>query len=1132
MLREKKYSNLILVLAILLCMVFSLIIIIPTIASLVTRTSSVFPSFASSTGQTNISVDNSATSLPIDFSYGEHERNISFTYSSNYDIDVKIVLTLQYTDETLTTKNVILNFANRDEWFVGHSLNADGSEKEYEYVLYHLGALPASNNQKITVLTGVTFYDNTTLDESDYLGQKLKIDMSVDYCNSDNSLSYFASDINSNINSITTQMANINSVSYQYINSTFTNYSDTAIKEWYSYTTTIRNSFSSKRLMTSTYVSDNTRINDNTRQVLSTYLNIDNPMKYANENNLKYLSDTNIIENNNIVGNVSSGITIVADDGSGIQNEIASKRYYAGIGLLVVPTYESVDIDVTITPLLYYVNPNDSEDKGSIQPLSVDDISFEIDDNFIDTSAGVGYKYSSNKAFDKATYVTLIKSINIDNIAIDDLFETYVNSYLYISIQVTIKNAVNSVKMTSDNLKVYNSTDYQGALYMFSSMSGEYYYIDNSNSSNKNVTDYVYVSDYYGQVNSVTYTENAGLKFIPSLTKFYFYPLSSGGYVKFKGRYYYVGSSNSLTLSSGQVVDISGLDRYTWQFEENESYDCCVIYANANNDGTVDNFVYINLDSLTHFKRSTGLYVADNFGSYARVGNNYYMACNRQGILYREIEETDELINSYIYYNNNWVSYSSLLDAGTTGTSTTKYSLQTSYRDSLQSGQDYYFNTLQDIDVSLQNDEDVGVTVQFKIIPSIQSNLIYYFSKDYSFTYSSTTNKTSNTGYGLNINSADAQNTTFTAYIPAKSKINVLNGISFVEENTTLSDIYVSLDVEIVNVTKDSNYVSTNANTTKGLSAEIITSVKDTDIQTATSGGDYPYFVAIKNNTEQIATSVNLNIEIPMISYTSGLITCYNNLGIIEDAIYTFTTDTKYYQSVNDSSTNQQRSNYLTISLNFDNLNLKPNETFVALTGIKVASSLNTLNLKASGIFAQVSYLEGKVDSDTDLSVLGNTIITSENQSVNINLFILNQTSKDYDLMISITPVIVQNNNIETELNNVTYTSNNKWFNQFGSNNFYYKSILRAGQNSSIVTNIVLPENAVGYDKIILLNVSVDYIEHSQANSIDSYYDINNDNRILWLQGEPNSEVLAWAEIMKQKFTVYKNYEDLINNLG
>ncbi len=103
---------------------------------------------------------NDTKTSPIPFGSGAHNYEVAIQYSYSYDIDVRIKYSLSWSDG-LDTHNVILNYANRDNFMV---------DDTYIYVRDTIDA----GTGKLTIFTGVDFTDTNDLN---YVGAYLTINI-------------------------------------------------------------------------------------------------------------------------------------------------------------------------------------------------------------------------------------------------------------------------------------------------------------------------------------------------------------------------------------------------------------------------------------------------------------------------------------------------------------------------------------------------------------------------------------------------------------------------------------------------------------------------------------------------------------------------------------------------------------------------------------------------------------------------------------------------------------------------------------------------------------------------------------------------------------------------------------------
>lgn len=123
----------------------------------------------------NVVVVNDTTNNPIPYGTSGKNTNLSLLCSVDFDFDVRIKYHLAWSDSSLSTDNVVLDFVDRDNWLVDEN--------------YIFSANPITNcNQTTktkTVLNHITFTDTNN---ADYVGKTLKIIIdSVDFAYSNSS---------------------------------------------------------------------------------------------------------------------------------------------------------------------------------------------------------------------------------------------------------------------------------------------------------------------------------------------------------------------------------------------------------------------------------------------------------------------------------------------------------------------------------------------------------------------------------------------------------------------------------------------------------------------------------------------------------------------------------------------------------------------------------------------------------------------------------------------------------------------------------------------------------------------------------------------------------------------------------
>lgn len=117
----------------------------------------------------DIVVNNSTTLVPIPYTNGTVNREISFDYGFSEPMDIAIVYSMSYTDGT-AVNNVRLNIVDRDNYIQDvPTVNSLNSVTQYNGLsatgtLYYTSMLEGSGNQKI--FSGVTFYEGNSQVES------------------------------------------------------------------------------------------------------------------------------------------------------------------------------------------------------------------------------------------------------------------------------------------------------------------------------------------------------------------------------------------------------------------------------------------------------------------------------------------------------------------------------------------------------------------------------------------------------------------------------------------------------------------------------------------------------------------------------------------------------------------------------------------------------------------------------------------------------------------------------------------------------------------------------------------------------------------------------------------------------
>lgn len=118
-----------------------------------------------------IEVVNDTILNPIPFGVAANNHEISVQYSVGYDFDVRLSYSLSWSDEDLSTDNVILHFADRDKFIV---------DEQYIYYANHTAGAPSgipAGSGKLSVIVGVDFVDT---EDFAYNGQNLTIDVQAE----------------------------------------------------------------------------------------------------------------------------------------------------------------------------------------------------------------------------------------------------------------------------------------------------------------------------------------------------------------------------------------------------------------------------------------------------------------------------------------------------------------------------------------------------------------------------------------------------------------------------------------------------------------------------------------------------------------------------------------------------------------------------------------------------------------------------------------------------------------------------------------------------------------------------------------------------------------------------------------
>ncbi len=107
----------------------------------------------------NYTIINDSLTSPIPYGTGAHNSEVVLQYSYSYSVDVRIKYSLSWSNG-LSTENVILNYANRDNFMV---------DSEYIFVRDSI-----TGTGQLTIFTGVDF---TLDDDFDYVGASLTINI-------------------------------------------------------------------------------------------------------------------------------------------------------------------------------------------------------------------------------------------------------------------------------------------------------------------------------------------------------------------------------------------------------------------------------------------------------------------------------------------------------------------------------------------------------------------------------------------------------------------------------------------------------------------------------------------------------------------------------------------------------------------------------------------------------------------------------------------------------------------------------------------------------------------------------------------------------------------------------------------
>ena len=159
--RAKTRKNLMIILNLLLGLVFALSVGYTFANEMLNLLvgSDVYSTTAYATNQ-QYAIINDTIDNPILFSSGEHNQEVKIKYSFGYDFDIRIKYSLEWTGaQNSDTNNVILHFANRDDYIV---------DNEY---IYYKDSIPAGNGD-LSIFTGVDFVD---VNDESYIGASLKI---------------------------------------------------------------------------------------------------------------------------------------------------------------------------------------------------------------------------------------------------------------------------------------------------------------------------------------------------------------------------------------------------------------------------------------------------------------------------------------------------------------------------------------------------------------------------------------------------------------------------------------------------------------------------------------------------------------------------------------------------------------------------------------------------------------------------------------------------------------------------------------------------------------------------------------------------------------------------------------------
>ena len=129
-------------------------------------------------------VVNATIENPIMFGPGAHNTKVAVEYNLNYNFDVRIKYSLEWSDTNLSTDNVILHYANRDRFIV---------DDEYIYLtdLIEVEKTETTDTRHgiLNIFTGVEFINP---EDEDYFGETLTIEVEVEIAKEE-TISYNAS---------------------------------------------------------------------------------------------------------------------------------------------------------------------------------------------------------------------------------------------------------------------------------------------------------------------------------------------------------------------------------------------------------------------------------------------------------------------------------------------------------------------------------------------------------------------------------------------------------------------------------------------------------------------------------------------------------------------------------------------------------------------------------------------------------------------------------------------------------------------------------------------------------------------------------------------------------------------------